>query len=291
MGLMYFPRYIKREGRDYFYLTLRHVLPGDPLGERSWQVKGWPQRGFPYAMASTTVGEGDDALQVLKLDPRMMSTRPEDAVTQNAVTQNAESQNAESQDAVDPDAVAPDGDAVAPDGVSDDDGVGNLVALIDPPPPAGALHVWHSHSAFALSAKPPVAVAVRLASGKPLPEVETARAALAVQQVEGMLVYIEATADVPSDRFREVFEQLGAGGALALAAPWRVALGGDTSVHGTGVRLPASSVEPVRLLRRAGPGPAKIFEGTKIVGINEWYPLQARRIRYFKKRKKTPEGS
>ena len=28
MGLMHFPRYIKREGRDFFYMTLRHVLPG-----------------------------------------------------------------------------------------------------------------------------------------------------------------------------------------------------------------------------------------------------------------------
>ncbi len=27
MGLMNFPRYIKRESRDYFYMTLRHVLP------------------------------------------------------------------------------------------------------------------------------------------------------------------------------------------------------------------------------------------------------------------------
>ena len=28
---MNFPRYIKREGRDYFYLTLRYVLPGEPM--------------------------------------------------------------------------------------------------------------------------------------------------------------------------------------------------------------------------------------------------------------------
>ena len=28
MPLMNFPRYIHREARDFFYLTLRHVLPG-----------------------------------------------------------------------------------------------------------------------------------------------------------------------------------------------------------------------------------------------------------------------
>ncbi len=31
MGLMNFPRYIKREGRDFFYMTLRQVLPGPAL--------------------------------------------------------------------------------------------------------------------------------------------------------------------------------------------------------------------------------------------------------------------
>lgn len=31
MGLMNFPRYINRESRDFFYLTLRHIVPGRPL--------------------------------------------------------------------------------------------------------------------------------------------------------------------------------------------------------------------------------------------------------------------
>jgi hypothetical protein len=64
MGLMSFPRYIQREARDYFYLTLRWVVPGDNLptvvdpaveGEGTWEVKNLPQHGFPYALALSQV--------------------------------------------------------------------------------------------------------------------------------------------------------------------------------------------------------------------------------------------
>ena len=34
MGLMNFPRYIGRESRDFFYLTLRHVLPSENIARR-----------------------------------------------------------------------------------------------------------------------------------------------------------------------------------------------------------------------------------------------------------------
>ena len=62
MGLMNFPRYIDREARDFFYLTLRPLLPGKPLsdltdsnkGEGKWQVSGLPQHGFPPAIATTS---------------------------------------------------------------------------------------------------------------------------------------------------------------------------------------------------------------------------------------------
>ena len=48
MALMNFPRYINTESRDFFYLTLRHVLPGDAItpvitpsdpGEGTWRVR------------------------------------------------------------------------------------------------------------------------------------------------------------------------------------------------------------------------------------------------------------
>ena len=58
-----FPQYIHLDGRDFFYLTRRPLLPGPDLaptlapadpGEGTWRVKGLPQHGFPYALAITT---------------------------------------------------------------------------------------------------------------------------------------------------------------------------------------------------------------------------------------------
>ncbi|MFS8068209.1 MAG: hypothetical protein ACMG6S_17785, partial [Byssovorax sp.] len=83
MGLMNFPRYIKRESRDYFYMTLRHVLPGPALtpalqpplaGEGEWRLKGLPQHGFPYALALTELRLGpSEKARVLKIDPRTIT--------------------------------------------------------------------------------------------------------------------------------------------------------------------------------------------------------------------------
>jgi hypothetical protein len=57
MRLMGFPRYIKRQTRDFFYLTLRHLLPGAPLrspgvDDATFDVGDLPQHGFPYAIAT-----------------------------------------------------------------------------------------------------------------------------------------------------------------------------------------------------------------------------------------------
>src|SRR5262249_7358199 len=83
MPHMNFPRYIGRYRRDFFYLTLRAPLPVNPIrtrvtppepNEGVWRVKGLPQHGFPYAMATTVIRP--DAKQpnvharVLKIDPR-----------------------------------------------------------------------------------------------------------------------------------------------------------------------------------------------------------------------------
>ena len=74
-----------------------------------------------------------------------------------------------------------------------------------------------------------------------------------------------------------------------MAEPLAIALGGDTTISGAAVRLPDAE-ERVRLLRAAGPGGRRIFEDTPVVPFKEWYPLQARRIRYFKKPKKKEEN-
>ena len=77
---------------------------------------------------------------------------------------------------------------------------------------------------------------------------------------------------------------------MLLAAPLPLALGGDTSLGGQALRLPAESAQ-VRLIRKPGPGARKIFPDTPVVPLKDWYPLQAKRIRYFKKADKDAAAS
>ena len=266
MGLMHFPRYIKREARDYFYLTLRYVLPGEPVaplegapakdGDGAWTVKGLPQHGFPYAVATTEVALPSGArARVLKIDPRMVTITEEEALKE--------------------------GDEPA------------VVALVNPaPPPADdAVSLWVTPDAFDISEQPQTAPAARLLFGSPLAGQNSVTAAVGVELDGGMLLYAEVNGDgVPATDFKELFAQLGAYEALALAQPLGIALGGDTSVAGTAVRLP-DAAEQVRLFRHQGPGGRRIFEDTPVVPFKEWYPLQARRIRYFKKPKKKKEDT
>lgn len=264
MGLMHFPRYIKREARDYFYLTLRYVLPGAPLaplegasaaeGDGAWTVKGLPQHGFPYAVATTEVAlPSGGRARVLKIDPRMVTLSEEEAI-------------------------------------EDDDGPA-VVALVNPVGPfeEGALSLWATPDAFDISEQPQTAPAARLLSGTPLGGQATVRAATGVELDGGMLLYVEVQGEgAPAGDLQKLFERLGAYEALALAEPVGIALGGDTSIAGTAVRLPEAP-DQVRLLRHDGPGGRRIFEDTPVVPFKEWYPLQAQRIRYFKKPKKKKE--
>jgi len=284
MGLMHFPRYIKREGRDYFYMTLRHVLPGPALspviqppeaGEGEWRLKGLPQHGFPYALALSELRpeatQPKLKLRVLKIDPRTVTTAA--SATKAKV-----------------------------------------VAVVDAGPQkpgADALFLWHSASAFSIAATPPVAEAVRVASG--LTEAPTATSALGVNDEDGMLIYAEVQAPpgarpapAPAgsggpagsaspaapepDRgtaegarqLDALLKKLGCSTRMLLQQPLSIALGGDTDLAGAAVHPPAGP-HVVRLLRAEAAGGRRMFEDTPIVPLQTWYALQAQRIRYFKK--------
>ncbi|HJL27073.1 MAG TPA: hypothetical protein RMH80_32945, partial [Polyangiaceae bacterium LLY-WYZ-15_(1-7)] len=63
MTPMRFPRYIRRDPRDFFYLTLKPVLPGRHLvvedgaeGEGVFDTHGLPHAGWPHAFARTWLG-------------------------------------------------------------------------------------------------------------------------------------------------------------------------------------------------------------------------------------------
>ena len=61
MSPMRLPRYIRRDPRDFFYLTLRPTLPGPDIefqGEAvSFATAGLPHAGWPHAFARARVGE------------------------------------------------------------------------------------------------------------------------------------------------------------------------------------------------------------------------------------------
>jgi hypothetical protein len=287
---MHFPRYIKREGRDYFYMTLRHVLPGAALPpavqpplptEGEWRLKGLPQHGFPYALALTEVrpdaAHPTTRLRVLKIDPRTVSASA--------------------------------GAAGPPS---------KLVAVIDAglgaPHPSSEASLWHSAGAFSIAATPPVADAVRIASG-PSSAAPGAAAALGVNDEDGMLIYAEvsskeppSTAVLPASAgaplaaapegsaagrpkavdpahaklLEQFLAKLGCSSRIFLSQPLSIVLGGDTDLTGAPVRPPRGAAV-VHLRRVEAAGARRIFEDTPIVPFSTWYPLQQQRIRYFKK--------
>jgi hypothetical protein len=250
MGLMNFPRYINREGRDFFYLTLRYVLPGAPIeakaeGDGAWRVKGLPQHGFPYALAQTELALGGARVRVLKIDPRMLTA---DAA---AATPSKEGQPA-------------------------------VVAAVAPSPTAdGGRALWLTPGAFAIGVEPPLPAAMRVCTEKA--GLERAAAALGVEDVGGMLLYVEVVdGDLPAKELQAFLSRLGSSESLFFEEPSRFALGGSMTLAGG--TAPPPEAGAVLLYRHAGPGGRRIFGGTPVVPFKDWYPLQARRIRYFKKK-------
>jgi hypothetical protein len=264
MGLMNFPRYIKREGRDFFYLTLRHVLPGPPVslaggqpGDGVWQTKGLPQHGFPYALARTELPLGSRRAVVLRVDPRMLTR---DARARGLAGDGPEKEKA----------------SVTPQ---------PPVVLATLPPGErgdGVPSLWFSPSAFAIGPAPDVKGAVRLASAT---ATDRAVAALGVEEESGMLVYVElkdATAGAAAlAELQAVLTRFGCGKGIGLVEPWPMLLGGAMDVSAKPARLPEG--DAVLLRRQSGPGVRRIFEATPVVPFDQWYPLQQKRIRYFKK--------
>jgi len=74
---MRFPRYLSRDARDFFYLTLRPTLPGPALeGARgedgTFSSLGLPHAGWPHPFARTRSGEAF----VIRIDPRRAMPGP-----------------------------------------------------------------------------------------------------------------------------------------------------------------------------------------------------------------------
>jgi hypothetical protein len=293
MGHMLFPRYIQRESRDFFYLTYRALLPGAALpsslspperGEGIWHTMEVPQGGFPPAVATTWVRVETPArttlrLLVVRADPRTMA--PADQASADAPT--VLSWNA---------------------------------------PARGDLTLWWSPGLFAISPVQPGSNATALFGGhretigapannvqpgaeadRVQPSAEAgpvhpgaqadrvhlgaARAAVGVQDEDGMLLWVEvppaAAADRATDQAMDSFlERLGCSTRMFVDGNARALPGGNRDAAGNLLPQPP---EPAvaRLVRAKAPAAHAAFEDTPIVPIQVWQPLQAKRVRYFLK--------
>jgi hypothetical protein len=252
MALMNFPRYISVEQRDFFYLTLRAILPGDPVpsrvqpaeaGEGAWRVEGLPQHGWPYAVATTNlradVEDPEFRVGLIKVDPQLVR-------------------------------VARAGD-VDPKVVLELRGQGEA----DP----GQVTLYHADNVgFHVALQPRVKGAARLASGFPAesPAAKDAPAAMGID-ADGALLYARVTAGQhptgDGERLGALLKELGCQSVLFLTRPVAALLGntGEASLApGVGVRL----------VRTEGPGARRLFPDTPIVKPTRWAPLQQKRVRY-----------
>jgi hypothetical protein len=249
---MNFPRYVSVEQRDFFYLTLREILPGEPLkarvlpaedGEGAWRVEGLPQHGWPYAVATTNLRadakEPEFRIGLIKIDAKLVRVeQPGDLDPQVVVELRGQS-------------MAEPGQAT----LFHTDNVGFHIAYQSSV--KGALRVTSGFPADAAAAK-------------------DAQAALGID-ASGALVYARvaggqhATGD--GDRLAALLTDLGCQTLLFLPRPLATLFGnaGEASnAPGLGVKL----------VRAAGPGARRLFPDTPIVKPTKWAPLQQKRVRY-----------
>lgn len=252
MGLMNFPRYIQRESRDFFYLTLKQILPGSDLeptltpaeaNEGKWRVKGLAQHGFPYAIATTVIRPDKTKpnlrVRLLKIDPHTVraagsSDAPADAPTV-------------------------------------------LMFQRVTSPRAGEQTLWLGPSGFSIR-NTPLAGATALLSGNT--SADSAKAALGVSDEDGMLLYAEVESGDEPAALDALLKELGCSKRMTLEEPLSPLQGGTATLAGSEARRASGTT--LKLVRIEAPGGRRIFEDTPIVPLSEWNPLQQRRIRYFK---------
>ncbi len=246
MNLMHFPRYIRTESRDFFYLTERRLLPLPPIETRTlpkepsegiWQTHGLLQQGWPPAVATARI-RPDPArprtrVSIIALDLKWLG-------------------------------LAQSSDAVATP----------LVSFEPSEQPAKSLGVWVVDNRIELNTASPSQNAKRLASGL-LDASPGTRAGSALGELpDSIWIYAEVAAGVDSTRDANMLEtllrQLGAKHIVYFGHPLNIKLG----IAG------ANSPTAIKLGRREGPRGIRIFQQTPIVPPREWMPLQEKRTRY-----------
>ena len=247
-----FPRYIHREARDFFYLTLRHVLPGANVtaaapDEGKWQTRGLPQHGFPFAVATTS----------LHPDPAHPDVRVELLADRSPCGRSPGGQRCQRRRA---------GGGGLLEHCSHQNRSPDLVAR--------EWCVFHRDR----STRGRLGAVLRFDTGRG-PSLPTANAAIGIADDDGMLIYAETSPSLPDapQVLDRLLARLGCSSRMMLAHALTPALGGTTSLSGNPVST--TDVATVRLVRREAPSCHSIFEETPVVAPEVWQPLQMRRVR------------
>jgi hypothetical protein len=253
-----FPQYIHLDGRDFFYLTRRALLPGRDLtalatpeepGEGVWRTKGLPQHGFPYAVATTQVRVPE------RLDVRLRVAR------------------------IDPHAIIPAGSP------GTDEKTPTVVVISDAPTHTPKAGLYWSPVGFAVGTveSSPLQGSIALAETAPLDQGAPPAVAFGIDDEERMLVWIELPAGVTPDEhtraaMKRVLDALGCGTRGAVSGGSRALLGGSIDIAADPVAPPVGTV--ARMVRVVHPA-ARTYFDTPFVGPGVWQPLQMQRVRYF----------
>lgn len=266
MALMNFPRYINRESRDFFYLTLRYILPGPALPEslgasQGWQTKGLPQHGWPLAMARATLTpdrERPEArLEVVKLDGRMLAL----------------------------------GGAKAP--VKD-----TVITFAAPDSASKPLALWWTHTGFRLA--PPADRSLKEARQQNQarvvgtgysPNEAAGKVIMAAAGVDagGQGIYVEIMTGheraTDARLLANTLSELGCSEIVLFEHSLMPAIGGARTLDGRAVSVHKPGLH---LTRGVAPGARRFFKDTEIVSPDVWAPLQRKRVRYFRKPSSEP---
>jgi hypothetical protein len=272
MSPMRFPRYLLRDPRDFFYLTLKPVLPGPQVrvdGQNvSFSVRGLPSAGWPAAFARASIGR-DAAAQPLPADANTeMNRQPGGASAEREVTWLVR---------IDPARAVP--SPLPRDGLGA--ALGRLVGMPAVCTGPLALYATRAHGLLRYGiGLPPSGAAVLLRGQQVTDDSPTVRA-LGLD-ADGFLIYAEAPVGDAGQLARRLREA-GVETSIGLPEGARLAFAVDgqwVSVDGTRVLGPAQD-EGLAFWSEVRPAADVMFSDTKPLPYYKWAAVQNQRVRYF----------
>jgi hypothetical protein len=271
MSPMRFPRYLLRDPRDFFYLTLKPVLPGPQVridGQNvAFSVRGLPSAGWPAAFARASI----------EPDPGQPPSGNASADATHSPSDPRAGQESTWLVRIDPARAVP--GALARDGVGP--ALGRLVGMPAVCTGPLALYAMRAHGLLRYGiGLPPSGASVLLRGPQVTGELPAARA-LGLD-ADGFLVYAEAPRGDAAQLSRRL-QEAGVKTAIALPEGTRFAFAVDgewVSVDGTRVLGPAQD-EGLAFWSEARPAADVMFSDTVPLPYYKWAAVQNQRVRYF----------